>query len=357
MHGLPLLSLSTLVLAWPAIPAGGDAHFQHHDWLLVCDNTLTCRAAGYSPDDATRPVSVLLTRQAGPDQPVKAEVQIGVPLDADTPPAAAVFPLALRIDDRALGEVSRDAEAGPSGTLSPAQVAALLDALRRDSRIVWTSPEETHYVLSDRGASAVLLKMDEVQGRVGTSGALVRPGPHDESQVPTPRPVPVIHVPGTDDAAVTLTASERAALARALQAQPDRRDCPALYPDEGPIDPDQIEVIGLSSGRHLVSARCWRAVYNEGIAYWVVDARPPYRPALVTTDGSLYAHGRIEGVHKGRGRGDCWDLREWVWDGEAFVGGDASTTGLCREFPGGAWTLPIRISDVRMGEPPARSAE
>ena len=42
------------------------------------------------------------------------------------------------------------------------------------------------------GASAVLLKMDEVQGRVGTPGALVRRGAKPESSVMAPVPAPVV---------------------------------------------------------------------------------------------------------------------------------------------------------------------
>ena len=49
--------------------------FSHEDWELACDNTGTCRAAGYHTDGNSfeRMVSVLLTRKAGTNTPVKAE--------------------------------------------------------------------------------------------------------------------------------------------------------------------------------------------------------------------------------------------------------------------------------------------
>ena len=47
-----------------------DELFTHHDWEFVCDNTRTCRAAGYQSDNGQRPVSVLLTRKGGPGQAV-----------------------------------------------------------------------------------------------------------------------------------------------------------------------------------------------------------------------------------------------------------------------------------------------
>ena len=51
-----------------AIPAPARAqsanglYFQHRDWEIACDNTGTCRAAGYHAEADDRRVSVLLTR-------------------------------------------------------------------------------------------------------------------------------------------------------------------------------------------------------------------------------------------------------------------------------------------------------
>nr|WP_249420927.1 DUF1176 domain-containing protein [Escherichia marmotae] len=64
-------AFSSQVLSQPlyANPLNGFS-FAHKDWEVACDNTGTCRAAGYS-DHA---VSVLLTRAAGPDTSVYVEV-------------------------------------------------------------------------------------------------------------------------------------------------------------------------------------------------------------------------------------------------------------------------------------------
>lgn len=52
-------------------------HFSHKDWEIACDNTGTCRAAGYQSDqDIDQPVSVLLERAAGANSSIKAQVQI-----------------------------------------------------------------------------------------------------------------------------------------------------------------------------------------------------------------------------------------------------------------------------------------
>lgn len=355
MQGMPGWIVLALALMSPqALAADTGIGFGHHDWLLACDNTGTCRAAGYQPDSDTLPVSVLLTRRAGPEQPVTAEVQIAEAWDASGESTAQAFPLSLRINGQDLGPVAAGTGDAMSGTLTPTQTSALLEALTRDSRIEWGSPGGEVYTLSDRGAAAVLLKMDEAQGRLGTRGALVRRGPRDESRVPPPRPLPVIHMPATDDADIALPPREMAALARELRAQLDADTCmdlPAGHDENG--DASEFTVTGLSHGKLLVSARCWLAAYNAGSVYWVIDAQPPHQPVLVTTNGSGYRRGQIDAGHKGRGLGDCWSSQTWTWNGSEFIASHEQSTGLCKGFPGGAWPLPILVSEVRADAPVA----
>jgi hypothetical protein len=93
---------------------------------------------------------------------------------------------------------------------------------------------------------------------------------------------------------------------------------------------------------------CWRAAYNEGAAYWVVNATPPYRPTFVTANATDYAEGKLQASQKGRGIGDCWSFEEWTWDGKAFVHTAEGTTGECKAIaPGGAWSLPLLVTTVR----------
>jgi hypothetical protein len=176
-QGTPLrTSLSLLLLAGllPAAYAAPPAtvtpgiDFSHEDWTLACDNTRTCRAAGYQRDDGdSEPVSILLTRLGGPDQPVTAELMLGQ-YDETTLPRQ----LRLQINDAALGKLAYDAGAG-TAEFSAAQVAALLASLSRSSRVVVVGDDGKRWTVSDRGASAVLLKMDEFQGharRIGAQG-------------------------------------------------------------------------------------------------------------------------------------------------------------------------------------------
>ena len=52
--------------------------FSHHDWELACDNTGTCRAAGYEAfgEEGDLGISVLLTRAAGANQAVSGELYV-----------------------------------------------------------------------------------------------------------------------------------------------------------------------------------------------------------------------------------------------------------------------------------------
>ena len=116
-HVLGALALASLTAgAQPASP--GTVGFSYKDWGLQCDNTRTCRAAGYQNDEdgGNAPVSILLTRVAGPDQPVKAEVMLG---QMDGP--ALPKQLSLQINDTKLGALAYKAADG-TAVLSPAQV-------------------------------------------------------------------------------------------------------------------------------------------------------------------------------------------------------------------------------------------
>jgi hypothetical protein len=109
-------------------PAGAaetaGIHFEHKDWEIACDNTRTCRAAGYSDDNLVdKHISVLLARRAGPGQAVTAKLQLAHYDDENVP-----HTVQMRIDERPLGTVKLN-DKTLIGELSPAQTTALLDAI------------------------------------------------------------------------------------------------------------------------------------------------------------------------------------------------------------------------------------
>ena len=365
---IPAATLLPLFLAMAAAAAAADAlpdepvAFSHDDWELACDNTGTCRAAGYQVDNGeSLPVSVLLTRAAGAGTAVSGELALGEDW-AESAPSPVPAKVGMRIDGRNHGSIAIDRDKR-TGTLDATQTKTLLAALRRDSRIEFSAVDgDIVWTLSDSGASAVLLKMDDAQGRVGTVGALHRKGTRDESAVPAARSKPVLRAVGAtaaqrgDD---TFAARHDTALRAALRAADTEQECMDLHEPEHDReeDADALEVHRLDGDRLLVSTRCWLAAYNSGSGYWVVEDTPPFRATLVTAhaNGLDIDHRLVEisAAHKGRGIGDCWSRDAWTWDGARFVHTYSGSHGLCRGFAGGAWEMPTKVVEVVRGTMPA----
>jgi hypothetical protein len=114
-------ALQAQAASFPAIP------FSHKEWEVVCDNTRTCRAAGYQADDAEYKATILLTRRAGPSESTRVQLRI-----AETD---AGFPVRVQmlIDAHPLGPVKLNDEG--IGELSGTQDAALLAALAKESKL------------------------------------------------------------------------------------------------------------------------------------------------------------------------------------------------------------------------------
>lgn len=335
-----LLCISTAAGAYPRsdLPS---LSFTHKDWELVCNNTRTCRAAGYrTEEDAAPNATVLLTRTAGPNRPVTVELQL-----ADDETHRPQSPLQMTIDGKRLGEVAIDLSTN-IGKLSQAQANALVAAVLRDGKIGWTAGKTT-WTISTAGANAVLLKMDDFQGRIGTPGALVRRGSKPESSVLPPLPLPAIKAGPVlaDKQPVALTPAQSRDLMAALRKTITDDSCDLL--DAKGDEAGKLEVNRLTTDQWLVSHTCWMAAYNTGDGYWVANARPPYSPVLVTTLASDYGDGVISSSQKGRGIGDCYAVSEWTWDGRTFSQTLQETSGMCRQIAaGGAWHLPTLVTRV-----------
>lgn len=345
-----LASLATLSLCAQAAPTAGLS-FSHNDWELACDNTRTCRAAGYQGSDGEEmAVSVLLTRKAGPGQPVTGQLMIGQYGDNDpVSKLPKTFKLAMRVNGKPVGQLALTQE-NLVADLSAPQVAALLASLSRASTIEW-SIGDNRWQLSDKGASAVLLKMDEFQGRLGTQGALIKKGPRGEDSVLPPVPAPVLLAPALAKSLPSdaqFAKKHAKALRKALIASVKNENCPKLTEPEAGEGEAGLSVTRLSDSKLLVSTPCWMAAYNFGSGYWIIDNAPPFHPVLVTDSGSDYGDGTISASQKGRGLGDCWSSDAWTWDGKDFIHTESATTGMCRLLaPGGGWSLPTLVTDVR----------
>lgn len=321
--------------------------FQHEDWIVACDNTGTCRAAGFQKEEGgDTPVSVLLERKAGVNAPVQVQLMLG----ADPPAENEAFPsvVEMRAGRTVLQGIELSLHNG-MGDLDSDQTGILLAAIRGTAPIRFHGEGKT-WTLSSRGANAVLLKMDEFQRRVGTSSALIRPGRNVGSPL-QPQPMPVIHAATVPQApARTLTSEEPGydSLYRRLE-QAVRDECFHVF--EGDEAKPDFQIHPLSDTRVLVSGTCWMAAYNTGDMYVLMDSDLSQVFAVVGTQFNDYGNGMLSYAHKNRGLGDCWSHAEYVWNGQQFVVSLEQSTGLCRGFAGGAWDLPTFVSEVRPAQP------
>jgi hypothetical protein len=321
-----LCALSLCVCATARGEEAEGVHFQHGDWEVACDNTLTCRIAGYCAEENYDEGcgSVLVTRVAGPDAPLEGEVTLADYGDDTENPDI----LTLRIDGKSKGTLKNQG----NYPLTPAQIRALLAAARKDEIVEFGES----FTLSGKGVSAVLLKADEVQGRIGTPGAFIRKGKKPEESVFPPRPVPVIQAAKVGKTpSRELTASEVAALKPLLQEYCD-------------VTHNELILKPLDE-RHLLITMtpCWRGAYNWSEAYWVMDSAFQGPPKFVTSEANFYAGREISGSFKSRGLGDCWEGSKWIWDGQEFRLAEKWSTGMCRLIhAGGTWHLPTFVSKI-----------
>ena len=320
-----------------------SVRFSHKDWEIACDNTRTCRAAGYGVKDGE--VSVLFTRQGGAFTDTIVEVAFGAFYDESETPDNLDDPT-LIIDYKPQGKLTK----GESDywNVTPEQSAKLVSALIRSSNVMFQYGGKLRE-LSSAGFNAVMLKMDDVQGRLNTASAIIKKGAKGENDVPPAVKPPVIVAAPTNQALdKNLIPKNRLdALVPQLKASAGE-DC-ILYDDVegGGWRQEDIALINVDHHHSLIEKLCWRAAYNEGYAYWLIDNALKGEPTLITTSASSYDNGTIWLWQKGRGIGDCGYHVEWVWDGVSFKKSEEYSTGDCRAItPGGTWRLYNWVAEV-----------
>lgn len=364
-----LMILTIALLTPPAYAFYGDPFegegFVKDDWQLVCDNTLTCRAAGYGADDGSEPASMLLVLE-----PNKASVTayvdfINLEEEFSEASNSEMAEPTLWLNNQNYGPIKNEGGDGRL-RLNAAQTKQVIGHAKMNSKIEIKSVQKV-WQISDKGLSAVLLKADEIQGRVGTSLALVsknnpnKQTPKAAIAQPVIQKAPVYSQEQQQLDAKTLSYFQKN-IGRWLNvdARPysenndEMGDCELINPKsdyyaiftEYLEDAPQWDFIAVDSKHTLASHICWRGAYNEGYGYWLIDNDKPTNPQLITVSGSFYNQGELTAAHKSRGLGDCWGHKTWVWDGRHFVLAEQSSTGMCRGFAGGAWNLPTYVSDV-----------
>ncbi len=324
--------------------------FEHKDWHIVCDNTLTCRAVGFDYQDPASgdnsSISILLVRKAGANQSMSGYVRT----NDDEIEQLSDTPITVAVNNQVLGTVKTDDE---PYELRPKQISSIISALKSNDKTVSFQQNNNTWRISNAGFNAVMLKMDEVQGRIGTIGAIIKTGNKDESHVYPSIPAPIIK----KAAVISPKHSQKLTLDEVIRRFPDfethyknEADCDFdLSKSAEDSDIPSFQLFALNKDNDLLAASCWFGAYNFGEAYWVIPKGTPANKneiKFVTRNGTDYSDGEISEIHKSRGVGDCWSRTDWTWNGQQFLLSSDLTTGSCRGFAGGTWDLPYFVSEI-----------
>ena len=336
-----VLLLTLLPVAAMATSIKGIGNYQ--DWDLVCDNTGTCRMAGYQ-DESSDPVSILFTRAAGENAAVEGKFTI-LPFGEADRDVQVGQDIEIWLNGKSLGTVKHISDDAPD-KLTEEQTKALLSGLKKESEIRLTYGKTTLKV-SDKGAAAAMLKMDEFQQRLNMPSALIRQG-QEKHAVLAPKVEPKIDAVSVNNRkTIELKHGEKQfnhVLALLRKAH------------DGCVDEDlesqDITLYPLTKNKVLAEALCARAAYQYTNYYAVLDDKLSKVEQVLADQyneagyDEKQGYAFVRGIYKGRVIGDCWNSEDAVWNGKIFIRTSEWTTGSCKGFPGGAWQLPTFVSDI-----------
>lgn len=321
------MKLSAVVISILAT-AAGSAHAavgqpvyrEIKDWIVGCDNGARCIAEA-QPEfyDSGEPLPLAITREPGPAGLLEVKAAQG----------------AMKLDGVPLGPFawSRPDEDGLVSISGP-EALKLARALK-DGRTLGIGEAKA----SLSGLAAVLLVMDDAQGRVGDQSALARPGPAPASATPAPPPLPVLHpVPLPPPLAHPegLVEAVRKAQAKALEDE----GCEDRKYEDGAEPLSRTEAVVIVTclvGAYQASSLVFRVPRDAPAKARRVELPlPPNEPAdaserkgFLTSASYDPKTATLGEWAKGRGLGDCGVGANWVFDGQDFQLADYSVKGRC----------------------------
>ena len=336
-----VLLLTLLPVAAMATSIKGIGNYQ--DWDLVCDNTGTCRMAGYQ-DESSDPVSILFTRAAGENAAVEGKFTI-LPFGEADRDVQVGQDIEIWLNGKSLGKVKHISDDAPD-KLTEEQTKALLSGLKKESEIRLTYGKTTLKV-SDKGAAAAMLKMDEFQQRLNTPSALIRQG-QEKHAVLAPKVEPKIDA---------VSVKNRKTIELKLgEKQYDNVLALLRKAHDGCVDEDlesqDITIYPLTHNKVLAEALCFKGAYQGTNYYAVLDDKLSKVEQVLAEQyneagyDEKQGYAFVRGSYKGRALGDCWAGQDAVWNGKIFIRTSEWTTGSCKGLPGGTWQLPIFVSNV-----------
>ena len=345
LFALPLLLLAT--------SANAHGYKAIKDWVGGCDNTRHCTAIGLAPADGERYALLHFERGPAADDEV---TRIRLRVDHEISRKNSWI---LQADDAELLQfndmhlVDADSGAGIDIVIEATdELEAMMGAMRSADTLTVVGDGGPVGSISLAGASAIMLWIDEQQGRLGTTSALVRKGEKSPRTVP-----PAVALPRlVGKPAEPLGPEDAAPLGDSVRAGLPADTCEPLDPDSSMRD--EAWDVG---DRTLVKLLCYRGAYNYGSSWFLVDGKTitpltfptPSANGSATMDSTtdlvnadLAADsGRLRSFSKGRGIGDCGDSGEWRWDGQRFQLASYVLMGDCRGVATDLWPVLWRSAE------------
>ena len=343
MKKVILLSLLPFTAMAASTSIKGIGNYQ--DWDLVCDNTGTCRMAGYQ-EKGDDPVSILFTRAAGENAAVEGKLTISPFGEADRDVQVGQD-IEIWLNGKSLGTVKHISDENPD-KLTEAQTKALLSGLKKESEIRLTYGKTTLKV-SDKGAAAAMLKMDEFQQRLNTPSALICKG-QEKHAVLAPQPAPKIEVVSVNNRKTTELKRGEKQYDNVLALLRKANSC-----DDEDITSQDITLYPLTQNKVLAEALCVRGAYQSTNYYAVLDDKLS-KVEQVLEDQYNFAYYDeklnaliVEGSYKSSGLAESWYGYEAAWNGKTFITTAEHTSGSSKGFIGGAWGgLPTFVSELNV---------
>lgn len=301
------------------------------DWKAVCDNGGRCMT--WSGMGTGGWLAIRL--DAGPD----ARPEIAMDLSA-----ISSVPIRLVIDGRPQ-DLTAPAADEVGFRVPAADVPATLARLASAREIKLVAPEMDGEIPS-AGASAAMLWIDERQGRLGTTTALIRKGDRPASAVPAAPALPaVVAAPAISQSGF---GDEGQTLPAALEALPAVKACRAETSFNADIS-KAVMSARLDASTELWAVPCFAGAYNMGHDWYVTGpgGRDPRAATLPSASGEP-SSGTVNGGYdpgtrtisafsKGRGLGDCGVASTWTWTGRTFVLTEESSMEDCEGVPADFW--------------------
>jgi len=332
-----------------AAPAVQSEMREFREWRAACDNGNACVAWGGSDNGWIR-----IAIDAGPDAVPTVSAGSWAFGDVDKAPET----LRLRIDGRDYA-----VRAGPQDAANAAAGAqrarTIINALPASRALALASGQQTAD-LPASGASAALLWIDERQGRLGTTTALLRRGDRPASTVPAapvlPRatPAPAVSQAGFEGAANPMEDEPKAlTVPAAIEGLKEVKACRA---DNNEYLNKAVLAARLDGSTVLWGIPCGSGAYNA--TYVLYLARPDgtgVRPAALPertprTEGDIGGEGPwlVNPVYnparqtltvfpRGRGLGDCGTITTWTWTTGGFVLSEERSMGDCWGMSSDVW--------------------